>query len=177
MVGEIRDSETAQIAVQSALTGHLVFTTVHANNVFDVIGRFINMDVDTYSFVSALNGILAQRLVRLNCTHCLVDDQPDAELLQASMISETEAASMQFRKGQGCGHCRGSGYKGRMAVAELLILDDEIREMIVSRQPIRQLKDTARRKGLRLLRQAAVEAVAQGKTTLEEINRVTFVTA
>jgi general secretion pathway protein E len=177
MVGEIRDSETAQIAVQSALTGHLVFTTVHANNVFDVIGRFINMDVDTYSFVSALNGILAQRLVRLNCTHCLVDDQPDAELLQASMISETEAASMQFRKGQGCGHCRGSGYKGRMAVAELLILDDEIREMIVSRQPIRQLKETARRKGLRLLRQAAVEAVAQGKTTLEEINRVTFITA
>ncbi|ACT50273.1 GspE/PulE family protein [Methylovorus glucosotrophus] len=177
MVGEIRDSETAQIAVQSALTGHLVFTTVHANNVFDVIGRFINMDVDTYSFVSALNGILAQRLVRLNCTHCLVDDQPDAGLLQASMISETEAASMQFRKGQGCGHCRGSGYKGRMAVAELLILDDEIREMIVSRQPIRQLKDTARRKGLRLLRQAAVEAVAEGKTTLEEINRVTFITA
>jgi general secretion pathway protein E len=177
MVGEIRDSETAQIAVQSALTGHLVFTTVHANNVFDVIGRFINMDVDTYSFVSALNGILAQRLVRLNCTHCLVEDQPDAALLQASMISETEAAAMQFRKGQGCGHCRGSGYKGRMAVAELLILDDEIREMIVSRQPIRQLKDTARRKGLRLLRQAAVDAVAQGKTTLEEINRVTFITA
>lgn len=177
MVGEIRDSETAQIAVQSALTGHLVFTTVHANNVFDVIGRFINMDVDTYSFVSALNGILAQRLVRLNCMHCLVNDQPDAELLQTSMISESEAASMQFRKGQGCGHCRGSGYKGRMAVAELLILDDEIREMIVSRQPIRQLKDTARRKGLRLLRQAAVAAVAEGKTTLEEINRVTFVTA
>lgn len=109
--------------------------------------------------------------------HCLVNDQPDAELLQTSMISESEAASMQFRKGQGCGHCRGSGYKGRMAVAELLILDDEIREMIVSRQPIRQLKDTARRKGLRLLRQAAVAAVAEGKTTLEEINRVTFVTA
>lgn len=175
MVGEIRDSDTAQIAVQAALTGHLVFTTVHANNVFDVIGRFINMEVDTYSFVSALNGILAQRLVRLTCTHCAVPDQPSAELLEESAITQEEASKMQFMKGRGCGHCRGSGYRGRMAVAELLILDDEIREMIVARDPIRKLKDAARRKGLRLLREAAIEAVAQGKTTLEEINRVTFI--
>ena len=176
MVGEIRDSETAQIAVQAALTGHLVFTTVHANNVFDVIGRFINMEVDTYSFVSALNGILAQRLVRLNCTHCAVPYTPSQELLGESAISTESAVTMKFLKGQGCGHCRGSGYKGRMAVAELLILDDEIREMIVARDPIRKLKDTAKRKGLRLLRETAVEAVANGKTTLEEINRVTFIT-
>lgn len=175
MVGEIRDSETAQIAVQAALTGHLVFTTVHANNVFDVIGRFINMEVDTYSFVSALNGILAQRLVRLNCSHCAVPHTPSAELLAESAISAEAASSMKFLKGQGCGQCRGSGYKGRMAVAELLILDDEIREMIVARDPIRKLKETARRKGLRLLRETAVEAVANGKTTLEEINRVTFI--
>jgi len=175
MVGEIRDSETAQIAVQAALTGHLVFTTVHANNVFDVIGRFINMEVDTYSFVSALNGILAQRLVRLNCTNCAVPYSPSAELLAESAVTPEAAASMKFLKGQGCGQCRGSGYKGRMAVAELLILDDEIREMIVARDPIRKLKDTAKRKGLRLLRETAVEAVAQGKTTLEEINRVTFI--
>jgi len=175
MVGEIRDSETAQIAVQAALTGHLVFTTVHANNVFDVIGRFINMEVDTYSFVSALNGILAQRLVRLNCTHCAIPYTPSPELLAESAVTAEAAASMKFLKGQGCGQCRGSGYKGRMAVAELLILDDEIREMIVARDPIRQLKDTAKRKGLRLLRETAVQAVAQGKTTLEEINRVTFI--
>ncbi|MFA6180004.1 MAG: GspE/PulE family protein, partial [Candidatus Methylopumilus sp.] len=175
MVGEIRDSETAQIAVQAALTGHLVFTTVHANNVFDVIGRFINMEVDTYSFVSALNGILAQRLVRLNCSHCAMPYTPSAELLAESAISAEAASSMKFLKGQGCGQCRGSGYKGRMAVAELLILDDEIREMIVARDPIRKLKETARRKGLRLLRETAVEAVANGKTTLEEINRVTFI--
>jgi len=175
MVGEIRDSETAQIAVQAALTGHLVFTTVHANNVFDVIGRFINMEVDTYSFVSALNGILAQRLVRLNCSHCAVPYTPSHELLAESAISAEAASSMKFLKGQGCGQCRGSGYKGRMAVAELLILDDEIREMIVARDPIRKLKETARRKGLRLLRETAVEAVANGKTTLEEINRVTFI--
>lgn len=175
MVGEIRDSETAQIAVQAALTGHLVFTTVHANNVFDVIGRFINMEVDTYSFVSALNGILAQRLVRLNCTHCAVADHPSPELLAESAISIEAASGMKFLKGLGCGQCRGSGYKGRMAVAELLILDDEIREMIVARAPIRQLKDTAQRKGLRLLRETAIEAVANGKTTLEEINRVTFI--
>lgn len=175
MVGEIRDSETAQIAVQAALTGHLVFTTVHANNVFDVIGRFINMEVDTYSFVSALNGILAQRLVRLNCTQCAVPDSPTPELLNESAISAEAAASMKFLKGQGCGQCRGTGYKGRMAVAELLILDDEIREMIVARDPIRKLKETARSKGLRLLRETAIEAVANGKTTLEEINRVTFI--
>ncbi len=175
MVGEIRDSDTAQIAVQAALTGHLVFTTVHANNVFDVIGRFINMDVDTYSFVSALNGILAQRLVRLNCPNCSVAEQPSAALLEESVISPEAASSMNFRKGLGCGHCRGSGYKGRMAVAELLILDDEIREMIVAREPIRSLKQAARRKGLRLLRETAIEAVAEGKTTLEEINRVTFI--
>jgi len=175
MVGEIRDSETAQIAVQAALTGHLVFTTVHANNVFDVIGRFINMEVDTYSFVSALNGILAQRLVRLNCSHCAMPYTPSAELLAESAISAEAASPMKFLKGQGCGQCRGSGYKGRMAVAELLILDDEIREMIVARDPIRKLKETARRKGLRLLRETAVEAVANGKTTLEEINRVTFI--
>jgi general secretion pathway protein E len=175
MVGEIRDSETAQIAVQAALTGHLVFTTVHANNVFDVIGRFINMEVDTYSFVSALNGILAQRLVRLNCTHCAMPDSPTPALLAESAVSAEVAATMKFLKGQGCGQCRGTGYKGRMAVAELLILDDEIREMIVARDPIRKLKETARRKGLRLLRETAIEAVANGKTTLEEINRVTFI--
>ena len=175
MVGEIRDSETAQIAVQAALTGHLVFTTVHANNVFDVIGRFINMEVDTYSFVSALNGILAQRLVRLNCTNCAVSYQPSDDLLAESSVNKDAAAGMAFLKGQGCGQCRGTGYKGRMAVAELLILDDEIREMIVARDPIRQLKETARRKGLRLLRETAIEAVASGKTTLEEINRVTFI--
>src|SRR5450830_285685 len=175
MVGEIRDSETAQIAVQAALTGHLVFTTVHANNVFDVIGRFINMEVDTYSFVSALNGILAQRLVRLNCTHCAVPDSPTPELLAESAVSAEAAAAMKFLKGQGCGQCRGTGYKGRMAVAELLILDDEIREMIVARDPIRKLKETARRKGLRLLRETAIEAVANCNTTLEEINRVTFI--
>ncbi|MEQ1837567.1 MAG: GspE/PulE family protein, partial [Candidatus Nitrotoga sp.] len=120
MVGEIRDVETAQIAVQAALTGHLVFTTVHANNVFDVIGRFINMEVDTYSFVSSLNGILAQRLVRLVCSNCIVPDQPDAKLLADSGISTEAAQKMRFRVGRGCGHCRGTGYRGRKAVAELL---------------------------------------------------------
>ena len=175
MVGEIRDSETAQIAVQAALTGHLVFTTVHANNVFDVIGRFINMEVDTYSFVAALNGILAQRLVRLVCTNCIVPDQPDAKLLADSGISAEAAQTMRFRVGRGCGHCRGTGYKGRKAVTELLILDDEMREMIVARDPIRKLKEAARRNGLRVLRESAIEAVANGETTLEEINRVTFI--
>jgi general secretion pathway protein E len=148
MVGEIRDPETANIAVQSALTGHLVFTTVHANNVFDVIGRFMHMNVDLHSFVSALNAILAQRLVRMICPAC---------------------------KAKGCRECRGAGFKGRKAIAELLILNDEIRELIIARAPIRQLKEAAKRHGTRTLREAAVEAVRKGETTLEEIDRVTFV--
>jgi general secretion pathway protein E len=173
MVGEIRDPETANIAVQSALTGHLVFTTVHANNVFDVIGRFLHMDVDLYGFVSALNAILAQRLVRLVCSHCAEPFAPDAELLQESGISD--AASFDFRKGKGCRECRGSGYRGRRAIAELLILNDELRELITARAPIRKLKDTAAANGTRFLREAALDAVRRGETTLQEINRVTFV--
>jgi general secretion pathway protein E len=175
MVGEIRDSETAQIAVQAALTGHLVFTTVHANNVLDVIGRFMHMGVDPYNFVSAMNGIMAQRLIRSICPHCAEDYQPDAQLLEESGISAEMAATMHFKQAKGCGHCRGTGYKGRKAVAELLILNDELREMIVLREPIRKLKEAAKICGMRTIREAALEAVGSGLTTLQEINRVTFV--
>ncbi|WP_137718504.1 GspE/PulE family protein [Methylobacillus flagellatus] len=173
MVGEIRDAETAQIAVQSALTGHLVLTTVHANNVFDVIGRFTNMNVDPYSFVSAINGILAQRLVRVICPHCAVDDQPDAALLSKSGVSPAMAADFRFRIGQGCGHCHGTGYKGRKAVAELLVFNDLIRELIVTREPVRKVKEAARNNGTRSMREAALDMVKRGETTLQEINRVT----
>jgi general secretion pathway protein E len=175
MVGEIRDPETANIAVQSALTGHLVFTTVHANNVFDVIGRFIHMNVDLFGFVSALNAILAQRLVRLVCPHCGEDSRPDAALLKESGLTEAQAASFHFRTGRGCRECRGSGYKGRKAIAELMILNDELRELITGRAPVRQLKEAARTSGTRFLRDAALEAVKKGESTLEEINRVTFI--
>jgi general secretion pathway protein E len=175
MVGEIRDPETAQIAVQSALTGHLVFTTVHANNVFDVIGRFMHMGVDPYSFVSALNGVLAQRLVRLACVHCAEPTQPDAELLESSGISSEAAQEYRFMAGRGCGLCRGTGYKGRKAIAEMLHLNDEIRELIVAKEPIRKIKDAARRNGTRYLRESALNLVKNGETTLQEINRVTFV--
>jgi general secretion pathway protein E len=175
MVGEIRDSETAQIAIQSALTGHLVFTTVHANNVFDVIGRFMHMGVDMYSLVSALNGVLAQRLLRVNCKHCEADDQPTPELLKASGLYEDVLLSWNFRAGKGCGHCRGSGFKGRKAIAEVLTLNDEIRELIVARAPIRQLKIAAQAHGTRLLRESALDLVRLGETTLSEINRVTFI--
>jgi general secretion pathway protein E len=175
MVGEIRDSETAQIAVQSALTGHLVFTTVHANNVFDVIGRFLHMQVDPYSFVSALNGVLAQRLLRVVCPHCSEPHEPDAALLADSGLTPASAETFNFMRGTGCGQCRGTGYKGRKAIAEILNLDDEIREMIGTRMPIKAIKDVARRNGTRLLRESALDAVRRGETTLEEINRVTFV--
>ena len=175
MVGEIRDPETANIAVQSALTGHLVFTTVHANNVFDVIGRFMHMNVDLFSFVSALNAILAQRLLRLICPHCGEDCRPDAALLRESGLTEAQAASFRFRTGRGCRECRGSGYKGRKAIAELMILNDELRELITARAPVRQLKEAARTSGTRFLRDAALEAVKKGESTLEEINRVTFI--
>jgi len=175
MVGEIRDADTAQIAVQAALTGHLVFSTVHANSVLDVIGRFMHMGVDPYHFVSAVNGIIAQRLVRALCPHCAEPFVPDEDMLRASGLSTEQAAAMQFQHAQGCGHCRGTGYKGRKAVAEMLVLNDELREMIIARQPIRQLKEAAARNGMRTIREAAISAVAAGMTSLQEVNRVTFI--
>lgn len=175
MVGEIRDSETAQIAVQSALTGHLVLATVHANNVLDIIGRFIHMGVEPYNFVSALNGVIAQRLVRVLCPHCIESYHPDSKLLAASRLTDAEAADFNFQIGRGCKDCYSTGYKGRRAIAEVLLLTDEIREQIIAREPIRKIKDTARATGTRFLRDSAMDLVRQGITTLEEINRVTFV--
>ena len=175
MVGEIRDPETAQIAVQAALTGHLVFTTVHANNVFDVIGRFIHMAVDPYSFVSALNGIVAQRLLRVLCAGCSVDDAPDADLLGRSGLTGSNTRDFRFRIGRGCGQCRGTGYRGRKAIAEVMVLTDELRELIAGRSPIRELKEATLRSGTRFLRESALDLVRQGETSLQEINRVTFV--
>ncbi|QHG64806.1 GspE/PulE family protein [Pseudomonas putida] len=175
LVGEIRDPDTAQIAVQSALTGHLVFTTIHANNVFDVIGRFSQMQVDPYSFVSALNAVLAQRLIRLACPHCCTPCEADDETLTASGLTREAVAGWKFVRAQGCGQCRGSGYRGRSAIAELLHLDDDLRQMIVERRPLSQIKQLACQRGLRLLRASALDLVRDGRTTLEEINRVTFI--
>jgi general secretion pathway protein E len=173
MVGEIRDPETAQIAIQSALTGHLVFTTVHANNVFDVLGRFSSMQVDSYAFVSALNGILAQRLVRIICEQCAESTRPSAELIEHSGLTLPAVAGWAYRAGRGCSHCRGTGYKGRVAIGELLILNDELREAIVMRAPARRLKELALAGGSKLIRTAALELVRRGATTLLEANRVT----
>ena len=170
MVGEIRDGETAQIAVQAALTGHLVFTTVHANNAFDVLGRFAHMGVDPYSLIAALNGIVAQRLLRINCPACSAPAAPPAEQLRLAGVAAADG--WDYRAGRGCGICRGSGYKGRKAVAELLLLDDRLREMIVGREPVSRLKEAARAGGTRLLREAALDLVRRGETTLEEMNRV-----
>jgi general secretion pathway protein E len=173
MVGEIRDPETAQIAVQSALTGHLVFTTVHANNVFDVISRFVHMEIDTHSLVAALSGVLAQRLVRVVCEQCAVPYVPTRRALEESGLQANLTAGYRFHVGTGCLHCRGSGYRGRKAIGELLVLNDEIREAIIARAPVRQLKELARAAGSRFIRGAALELACQGATTLEEVNRVT----
>ncbi|KQZ32560.1 GspE/PulE family protein [Duganella sp. Root1480D1] len=173
LVGEIRDSETAQIAVQSALTGHMVFTSVHANNTFDVIGRFMHMGVDPYSFVSSLSGVVAQRLLRQNCPHCSEPVVPDEELLRESGISDPQ--NYRFRAGRGCQQCRDTGYRGRRAIAEVLRLTDEIRELIIGRATIRALKAQARSEGTRFLRDVALDLVRAGHTTLEEANRVTFI--
>jgi len=170
MVGEIRDGETAQIAVQAALTGHLVFTTVHANNAFDVLGRFTHMGVDPYSLVAALNGVVAQRLLRVNCPECTEDAEPDPRLLARSNIVAPE--TYRFRAGRGCGHCLGTGYKGRKAVAEVLVLDDELRDMITNREPVSRIKESVRAKGGRFLRDAALDMARAGETSLEEVNRV-----
>src|SRR3979411_1627389 len=174
MVGEIRDPERAQIPRQSALTGHLVFTTVHANNVFDVVSRFVHMGVDSHGFVSALSAVLAQRLVRIVCEQCSEAYMPSRELLEESHVPIVTSASYKFRKGRGCGHCRGTGYHGRKAVGERMVLNDEIREAIVSRVPVRQLKELARQAGVRLIRTEALDLVRRGQTTVEEVNRVTI---
>ena len=174
MVGEIRDRETAEIAVQSALTGHLVLTTVHANNVFDVFGRFTHMGIDPYAFVSALNGIWAQRLVRMNCPHCAAAYTPDEAELASVNLERKDVHGYLFMQGKGCGDCRGTGYKGRRSIAEILTLNDEIRELIVDKRPIRQIKAAAYENGTRSLRLAALELVKRGATTLAEIKRVTL---
>ncbi len=174
MVGEIRDRETAEIAVQSALTGHLVLTTVHANNVFDVFGRFTHMGIDPYAFVSALNGIWAQRLVRINCPHCAVEVTPPDEELASVGLARADVYEYNFKEGKGCGDCRGTGFKGRRSIAEILTLNDEIRELIVEKRPIRQIKAAAYANGTRSLRHAALELVRRGDTTLAEIKRVTL---
>ena len=175
MVGEIRDPETAQIAIQSALTGHLVFTTVHANNVLDVLGRFLNMGVEPYQFVSALNCVLAQRLVRCICTQCKRPATVSRAVLEESGLDPAKMASQVFYEGAGCIDCGGTGYKGRTAICELLDLSDRIREMILERRPTSEIKKQARDEGMRFLRESAVETVTRGLTTLREINKVTFV--
>jgi type IV pilus assembly protein PilB len=177
MVGEIRDQETAQIAINAALTGHLVFTTVHANNVFDVLGRFLNMGVEPYNFVSALNCILAQRLVRLTCEHCKKRVRyPDSYLVESG-LDPAEWHDAVFYEGAGCFECGGTGYRGRTAITELLDLSERIREMILDKRPTSELKRTARDEGMTFLRECAVGKVRDGMTTLKEINKVTFIEA
>src|SRR5450432_383835 len=175
MVGEIRDQETAQIAINSALTGHLVFTTVHANNVLDVLGRFLNMGVEPYNFVSSLNCILAQRLVRIICAHCRKQVSYEDEYLVESGLDPAQWRNFAFWEGRGCMECSGTGFRGRTAIHELLDLTESIREMILERRPVSEIKRKARADGMTFLRESALDRVKQGITTLREINKVTFI--
>src|SRR5213082_2006172 len=175
MVGEIRDPETAQIAIQSALTGHLVFTTVHANNVSDVIGRFVNMGVEPYNFVSALNCIMAQRLVRVICKSCKKPKRYSHQELQEAGLDPAVWGDVTFAEGAGCLECSGTGYHGRTAICELLDLTDRIREMIVDRRPTSEIKRVACEEGMTALRESGLAKIRAGITTLKEINKVTFV--
>src|SRR5262245_2794206 len=175
MVGEIRDEETANIAVQSALTGHLVFTTVHANNVVDVLGRFLNMKVELYNFVSALNCVLAQRLVRMICRECRRPVKAEARLLEESALDPVVYGEYAYYEGRGCVDCNGTGFRGRTAIAELLDMSDRIREMILEKRPGAEIKRAAKEEVMLFLRDSAVQKVLEGKTTLREINKVTFI--
>ncbi|MGA2182384.1 MAG: GspE/PulE family protein [Bryobacteraceae bacterium] len=175
MVGEIRDQETAQIAINAALTGHLVFTTVHANNVLDVLGRFLNMGVEPYNFVSALNCILAQRLVRVICPHCRTKVRYPDEYLVESGFHPAEWQEVDFFEGRGCFECSGTGFRGRTAIHELLDLSERIREMILDKRPGSEIRRQAREEGMTFLRESAVEKMRDGITTLKEINKVTFI--
>jgi type IV pilus assembly protein PilB len=175
MVGEIRDTETAQIAIQSALTGHLVFTTVHANNVVDVLGRFVNMGVEPYNFVSALNCVLAQRLVRVICPHCKARVEYAPEVLEDSGLNPQEWKNTAFYEGQGCIECAGTGYHGRTAIHELMDLTDRIRDLILEKRPSSEIRKAAHDEGMRFLRESALNKIRSGVTTLKEINKVTFI--
>jgi len=175
MVGEIRDEETAAIAVQSALTGHLVFTTVHANNVVDVLGRFLNMKVDLYNFVSALNCVLAQRLVRKICDSCRHEVTYPDVFIAESGLDPKDYQGKKFWEGAGCIDCNGTGFHGRAAISELLDLSDRIRTMILDRRPASEIKKAAKEEGMLFLRESALRKVMNGQTTLREINKVTFV--
>ena len=175
LVGEIRDQETAQIAINSALTGHLVFTTVHANNVFDVLGRFLNIGVDLYNFVSALNCILAQRLVRIICPHCKTRVHYSDTYLEESGLDLKTWGDFEFFEGKGCFECGGTGFRGRTAIHELLDLSEKVREMILARRPTPEIKRFAREEGMTFLRESALDRVKAGITTLKEINKVTFI--
>jgi type IV pilus assembly protein PilB len=175
MVGEIRDTETAQIAIQSALTGHLVFTTVHANNVVDVLGRFLNMGVEPYNFVSALNCVLAQRLVRMICTHCKAPVRYSDEELESFGLAPSEWRNVPFFDGPGCIECGGTGYHGRTAIHELLDLSDRIRELILEKRPSSEIRKAAHEEGMKFLRDSALARVKAGVTTMKEINKVTFI--
>lgn len=174
MVGEIRDAETAQIAIQSALTGHLVLTTVHANNVFDVIGRFASMGIDAYNFLSALNCVLAQRLVRILCPSCRMPVVAEQSLLEDSGLDYEQYKDTPFYQGKGCSNCMGTGYRGRKCITEFLDLTDEIKEMILAERPLSEIRYRAVTDGMITLRQSAIKKVLQGETSLREINRVTF---
>ena len=174
MVGEIRDAETAQIAIQSALTGHLVLTTVHANNVFDVIGRFASMGIDAYNFLAALNCVLAQRLVRILCPSCRVPVVAEQSLLEDSGLDYEQYKDTPFYQGKGCSNCMGTGYRGRKCITEFLDLTDEIKEMILAERPLSEIRYRAVTDGMITLRQSAIKKVLQGETSLREINRVTF---
>ena len=175
LVGEIRDNETAQIAINAALTGHLVFTTVHANNVLDVLGRFLNMGVELYNFVSALNCILAQRLVRMICPHCKKQvTYPDSYLVESG-LDPGQWRDVPFYEGAGCFECGGTGFRGRSAISELLDLSDNIRDLILNRRPSTEIRRKAREEGMTFLRDSAVEKAREGITTLKEINKVTFI--
>jgi general secretion pathway protein E len=174
MVGEIRDAETAEIAVQSALTGHLVLSTVHANSVFDVFSRFTHMGIDPHALTAALNGIWAQRLVRSSCNNCAEDRPATPEQIDALSLDASYLGRARLRTGEGCGDCRGTGYRGRIAIAEILVLNDALRELIVNKASMMAIKAEARRGGTRLLRDAALDLALSGHTTLDEVLRVTL---
>ena len=174
MVGEIRDAETAQIAIQSALTGHLLLTTVHANNVFDVIGRFASMGIDAYNFLAALNCVLAQRLIRISCPSCRTPVKVQQALIEESGLDYEHYKDTTFYEGKGCPQCHGTGYRGRKCITEFLDLTDEIKEMILADRPLSEIRYRAVTDGMITLRQSALKKVLNGETSLREINRVTF---
>ncbi|MCH7961764.1 MAG: type II/IV secretion system protein, partial [Planctomycetes bacterium] len=174
LVGEIRDLETAQIAVQASLTGHLVMTTLHTNDAPSSIIRLLDLGMESFLLTATIEGIVAQRLVRVICPKCKEEYEPGEEELMELALRPEDIKGRRIFRGRGCDNCHKTGYRGRMAIFEILGMDDEIRDLVMHEASTTQIRDYARQQGMRMLRESGLMAIYEGQTTIDEVVRETI---